>query len=58
MPEHHYTATHFFQEQSEFGTLYLKTPFGNSPYLNSSLSSNHPIITDQIYYLLIIILIN
>ena len=46
---------HFFQEQSEFGTLYLKKPFGNSPYLNSSLNSNHLIITDQLYYLLIII---
>ena len=51
MPEHHYTAT---QEKSEFGTLYM-TLFGSSPYLNSSLSSNHPIITDQLYYLLIII---
>ena len=55
MPEHHYTATNFFQEQSEFGTLYLKKPFGNNPYLNLSPSSNHPIITDQLYYLLIII---
>ena len=55
--QHIYARTSLYSNSffPEFGTLYLKKSFGNSPYLNSSLNSNHLIITDQLYYLLIII---
>ena len=37
-----------FQEESEFGTLYLHEDalFSNSLYLSLSLDLNHPIIID------------